>query len=54
MKQQYIEPKVEIIVVKLCGMIADSDPKAGYDPSKTVTPGGVESRRNNVWDDDEY
>ena len=54
MKKIYDAPETKVIKVKLATIIAASDPAVTADPDVTpIDAGEVESRRYNIWDDED-
>lgn len=54
MKKIYDAPETKVIKVKLATIIAASNPAVTADPDATpIDAGEVESRRYNIWDDEE-
>lgn len=54
MKKKYIRADTVEMKIQLSHLITTSDPDVIVDPQGSVDAGSVESRRNNVWDDDDY
>lgn len=54
MKKIYDAPETKVIKVKLATIIAASNPAVTADPDVTpIDAGEVESRRYNIWDDED-
>jgi len=53
MKKIYINPKMNVVVIKTQHMIADSLPQAGMSKEGTVNAESIGSRRYSLWDEDE-
>ena len=58
MKKIYLIPETKVIEEGLTELMAASNPNVTVDPSESINPGDVESRRRTLWDsednNDEY
>jgi len=53
MKKIYQTPETVTMRIATPMILAASDPQVVLDPTESVDAGSVESRRNNLWDEDE-
>ena len=53
MKKIYQKPETLTVKITSSNILSASNPQVGLDPDESVDAGSVESRRNNLWDEDE-